>query len=350
MRAVFLATWVFSLLGLVLPDYEPFAGLLVALYFVARTCPWRAAVAALFACSVPIIVNTANVVMTKPDSNLDHLGLSLFIGSAWVAMYVGVWLVGRKHRAGIKAAAADAQARAQEEAEAALRDERLRLARELHDIVAHSVSAIVLQAAGAKALAAAAPQAGEAGERDERVAGALEAIESTGVQTMRELHRLLGLLRAAAGDSQAAGDPSESSLAYLDRLIEVTRRSGIDVELDTLGEPRPLDPSVDLSAYRMIQESLANVMKHAGRGARAEITLAWHPEILDVTVRSVSGTPPDGVRPPVIASSGLGLRGLRERIEAVGGRFDAGVIAGGYLTHAHLPLGSMHPSARSSGD
>lgn len=347
LRAVFLVIWTYSLLGLALPEYEPFAGLVVALYFVARGCPRRAALRALAACALPVAINTLDVATANAQTVLAQLGVGLFAGSLWSATYVGVWLVGRKHREGVKAAAAAAEAAARVELEAQQRTERLRLARELHDIVAHSVSAIILQAAGAKTLATAETTAADT---DDRIAAALGAIESTGVQAMRELHRLLGLLRAAAGDTQAGVDPSAATLAHLEELLALTRLSGIDVRLQTVGETAPLDPSVDLAAYRMIQESLANVMKHAGRGARADVTLSWHPEIVDVIVRSTGGTARQGSGAGgEFVSSGLGLRGLRERIEAVGGRFDAGAIAGGYLTHAHLPLAGSAPAAPARG-
>ena len=204
-----------------------------------------------------------------------------------------------------------------------MRAERLRLARDLHDIVSHSVSAMLLQAAGAKAVAQ---------HNDERVLSALTSIERTGVQAMRELHRLLGLLRE---DDAATVDVESSSLRYLDSLVKSTRRTGLAVHLRVDGDPVDLDPSVDLAAYRVVQESLSNVMKHGGSAAEATIDLSWLPDSLRVRVRSVTGFV-DGEGPPV--PSGFGLRGLRDRVELLGGDLETGEIPGGYLTSATLPV------------
>jgi signal transduction histidine kinase len=229
-----------------------------------------------------------------------------------------VWTIARFAWAATRAAELREATRAAEAA-LALADERLRLARELHDIVAHSVTGIVLQAAGARRNRAAG---------EDQLRGSLELIERTGTQAMRELRRLLGLLRTPEGDRPGA------SLAELGQLVELTEACQITVHVHESGEPRQLAPELDHVAFRVVQESLANVIKHGGRGSTVDVTLAWAPTALHVDVVDQPGEgPADGLP---TENSGLGLKGLAERLAAAGGDLSARPDGTGFRVSARL--------------
>jgi signal transduction histidine kinase len=207
-------------------------------------------------------------------------------------------------------------------AERAVAEERLRIAQELHDVVAHNVSLMVVQA-----------QALGATSDDERVAGSTRAIADLGRQAMAEMHRTLTLLRAG-GDEEAQLAP-QPGLADLDRLLEQSRAAGLDAELTIEGEPRPLDQTVDLSAFRIVQEALTNVIKHAG-GARTEITLRYRSDGLRLTIAdNGDGSVRDS---PGTRAEGHGVIGMRERASMFGGTLSAGPRPGhGFEVTATLP-------------
>src|SRR5688500_7327408 len=163
-------------------------------------------------------------------------------------------------------------------AERAVAEERVRIAQELHDVVAHNVSLIVVQA---QALGATVP--------DERVTVATDGIADLGRQAMAEMHRTLRLLRG--GDRTAAERAPQPGLAELDGLLERARTAGLQVDLAVEGEPRPLAQSIDLSAFRIVQEALTNVLKHAGR-ASATVVLGYRAEALELTITDSGGAMP----------------------------------------------------------
>jgi signal transduction histidine kinase len=205
-------------------------------------------------------------------------------------------------------------------AAAAVAQERARLARELHDVVAHSVSVMVVQAGAAEQVLAGDP---------ERARAPLQSIQATGRQTVVELRRLLGILRE--GDHELATAP-QPSLAQLDGLLEDARNAGVAVSATVEGTPRPLPPSIDLSAYRIVQEGLTNVIKHAGQ-ATAQVRVCYLDHVLELQVTD------DGPGSPDEESSGHGLLGVRERVALFGGSFQAGNRAeGGFGLRALLPL------------
>jgi signal transduction histidine kinase len=210
-------------------------------------------------------------------------------------------------------------------AEAAVAAERVRIAQELHDVVAHNVSLLVVQA---QALGATAG--------DERVRRATDDLAELGRQTMAEMHRTLKLLRAPGDDgAQLAPQPG---LADLDALLDRSRSAGVRVELAVEGAPRALPQGVDLSAFRIVQEALTNVVKHAGR-AKARVQLTYGPEALELTIVDSGG---DGARPrsPRAPAGGHGLIGMRERTALFGGTLTAGPCDGdGFEVHASLPYG-----------
>jgi signal transduction histidine kinase len=201
-------------------------------------------------------------------------------------------------------------------AQRAVAEERVRIAQELHDVVAHNVSLIVVQA---QALGATAG--------DEHVTAATDGIADLGRQAMAEMHRTLKLLRA--GDEPEL-EP-QPGLARLEELIEGARGAGVGIDLVIDGEPRTLPQSVDLSAYRIVQEALTNVVKHAGR-AHTTVTLGYRPDALELTIAD------RGEIPPQPTAGGHGLVGMRERAALFGGTLSAGPRDGrGFEVHASLP-------------
>lgn len=334
---VFVVVWIFTVgAAVALPRMEPFVALLVMLFTVAQRRPGETARLALGASAVPVTIDAYNAYALSSGAPARFV----FPLAIWIVVALAVWSVGRSaHRAHERARHSEAAL-----AEAAARAtavERARVARELHDILTHSVSAMILQAAGARALAGRAPADQTT---DARVVAALRTIEDAGTQAMRELHRLLGLLRTQDGDLPDEGTDvgDRPSIGRLDGLIESTRDSGQVVAVSTVGSPVALDPSVDLAAYRVVQESLSNAMRHAGRDGRVDVGIEWHPQRLDLRIRSAPGFP--GELPAGSGGLGLGLLGLQERVELVGGRFQAGPVDGDFLTSASFPL---QPSGRA---
>jgi signal transduction histidine kinase len=246
--------------------------------------------------------------------------------AAWLAFAIA-WLVGRDLRrrrqlvADLEDRAARLEREREEQALLAVAEERGRIARELHDVIAHGVSVIVVQA-----------QAGPHLLNDpERVSGVFRAIESSGRDALVELRRLLGILRS--GDEQLAIGP-QPGLSSLESLVEQVRASGLPVELRIEGEPVHLPAGIDLSAYRIVQEALTNVVKHAGVAA-AEVIIRYRARALELDVVD------DGHgRAASRNGSGHGLIGMRERVALYGGTLEAGIRdGGGYAVRARLPFG-----------
>jgi signal transduction histidine kinase len=201
----------------------------------------------------------------------------------------------------------------------AVAEERARIARELHDVVAHAMSVMVVQAGAARSVLGDDPAAARA---------AIGRIESTGRDGLTEMRRLIGILKADGVDADRAPQPG---LGQLETLLETVRGAGVSVEAVTEGEPRPLPTGLDLVAYRIVQEALTNVMKHAGP-ASARVLLRWGDAALDVEVSD------DGRGPFVATDGGLGLLGMRERVALYGGTIRTGPRqGGGFTVHAHMP-------------
>jgi signal transduction histidine kinase len=206
-------------------------------------------------------------------------------------------------------------------AERAINEERLRIARELHDVVAHNVSLMVVQAQALGATAGRDPASTAAGAR---------VIADLGRGAMDEMHRTLEILRPDGSERQRAPQPA---LSDLDELVEQARAAGVDAALSIEGTPRTLARGVELSAYRIVQESLTNVIRHAA-GSRASIVLRYSPDRLEV---EVTDDAPPGLAPDA-GRGGHGLLGMRERVALFGGTLEAGPRAcGGYRVHAVLP-------------
>jgi signal transduction histidine kinase len=237
------------------------------------------------------------------------------------------WGAGRaiRHRTRLAAELHEAAVRAEEEREAqaarAVADERRRIAREMHDVVAHSVSVMVVQAGGARRILDRDPQ---------RAVEAARLIERTGRSALLEMRRLLGVL--GSGDEPAAMAP-QPTLAGLDALVDRSRRAGLPVTLRVEGERRPLPAGAEAAVYRVVQEALTNALKHAG-AAPTEVVLRWAPEALEVVVadRGRGG----GAELP---SGGHGIVGMRERVRVYGGELSAlPRPEGGFVVRARIPL------------
>ena len=245
------------------------------------------------------------------------------VGGTWPILVFGAvsWviartLVERGQRAATLEERADRLAREQE---AAVAGERARIARELHDVIAHSVTVMTVQAGAARLLV-----------RDDShpARDALLSVENTGRQALADMRRLLGILRADGEPTDLAPQPG---VANVDALAEQVRAAGMPVEVVVEGEPRTLPAGVDLAAYRVLQEALTNALKHAG-AARAEVVIHYGPSELELSIVNDGRAARNGGR-------GHGLVGMRERVALYGGTFEAGPRDdGGYAVRATLPV------------
>jgi signal transduction histidine kinase len=287
---------------------------LMALYAVAansRPVVSGGAAAALAVGAVAVfLANTGPL----DDDILDYL---LSVATAWLLGY-GVWL----NRARTSLLADQAAQLTREQAaqtQTAVRQEQTRIARELHDIVAHRVVVMVAQAGASTRMFDADPQ---------RARHALKSIEILGREALTEMRRLLGVLWTHDEGSKAP----QPGLADLPDLIAQIERAGLPVELRISGQPRTLPAGVELSAYRIVQEALTNTLKHAGP-ARADVELRYHPELLEVRVDD------DGQGSSSLLKAGQGVVSMRQRAALVGGEVSLGPRSGtGFQVAAKLPL------------
>jgi signal transduction histidine kinase len=206
--------------------------------------------------------------------------------------------------------------------QAAVEQEQARIAREVHDIVAHDVSVIVAQAASARRVFATQPQT---------AADALASIEAVGRDALDGLRRLFGLLRTRVPEPERTPQPSLDRLPWLVTQLE---RAGLSVDFTVRGDPRPLPATVELNAFRIVQEALTNSLKHAGP-TRVTVVLDYEAECLGVEVRDIGGGPGPNGHP----SPGYGLIGMQQRVAMLGGELVAGPAAGrGFRVSARLPV------------
>jgi len=217
-----------------------------------------------------------------------------------------------------------------EAAQAAVTSERTRIARELHDVVAHEMTVMTLQAEGARRLA---------GEADPRITEALATISAAGRSGLAEMQRMIGVLRESADSAAPDGLAPAPSLADIPALARQVRESGMPVQLVMTGDGA-MPAGVELNAFRIIQEGLTNALKYAGPGATATVEVKKTPDAVVVTVRDDGR----GASAEAAAAGGHGLVGMRERVEALGGKLDIGPAAGGgYRLHAVLPTTRRAP-------
>jgi signal transduction histidine kinase len=306
---------------------------LVAVYTVAAHLALRVAIvgAAIYVVGMTFsLIGFYRTADPSPELFLQEWLLNILaLSIAWV---LGVTM--RTRRAYVRELEARARLleREQDErARLAVALERGRIARELHDVVAHSVSVMVVQAAAAERLV----------ERDPaRAAEALDNVRITGRRALEEMRRLVGLLRHEEAPPELG---PQRGLDALEELAAEVTRAGVPVELSVQGSPRPLPQIVEVSAYRVIQESLTNTLKHAGP-ARARVILRYAPDALEVQVSdtgSVAAREPAQPEAPA-EDGGHGLIGMRERIALFNGELNAGPRPeGGYAVVARIPLAGI---------
>jgi signal transduction histidine kinase len=292
-----------------------FLPLLVAGYSVARYAPARRAALGAAVLGAAIVVVELRVPVSGTAANIPFIWVPF--GTALAA---GRALGARERR---HAETSDRARRLEVERDASVRaavaDERERIARELHDIVAHCVGVMVVQAGAAEDLL----------DRDPQHARApLRAIQDTGREAVGELQRMLGLLRAGAAETTLAPQPGA---AQLDELVAQIHAAGLPVRLEVDGTPRPLPPGIELAGYRIVQEALTNTLKHAGV-ASATVLMRYEQRALEIEVV-------DNGRGGASNGRGHGLIGMRERVALYGGELDAGPRPqGGFRVCARLPV------------
>ena len=286
--------------------------LVLAVYSVAAHAGDRGAGAGL-------VIALGGILVDEPE---DFIVLGPLTTATWLAgRLVRSW---RRQAAELAVLAEQLERERAENARLAVAGERTRIARELHDVVGHTLSLMVLQA-GAERLAL--------GEERPSTRDALVQIETAGRSTLTELRRLVGVLRS--DDDEPEREPTPG-LARLGDLVDAVRQAGLTVHLEILGEPQPLAPGLDVSAFRIVQEALTNTVKHAAAAAvRVCIGYSAHELRIEVT--------DDGrASPPLTANGGHGLVGMRERVALYGGRLAVGPCAdGGFAVRAQLPLGGI---------
>ena len=284
--------------------------LTVATYSVGADTTGRSAV--IGGIGVGVLVAIAVVKDLGGDSEINDVAVpALILGMPWLA---GLSLRSRRERE-----AALERLRV-EHADAAVADERARIARDLHDAVAHSMGVIVLQARGARRTFTSDPEA---------AMEALDAIETTGTAALgRDARPRRGPARRRAGD----GSRATPSLRHVGSLVATVREAGLPVDLSIEGTPVGLPPGMDASAYRIVQEALTNALAHAGP-ATANVVIRYGPDDLDLEIGDT------GVGPRETAADGHGLTGMRQRVSFHDGRLEAGPRpGGGFLVRASLPL------------
>jgi signal transduction histidine kinase len=303
---------------------------LIMLYTLAAYRPRRISVPGLIVC---LVGSTAAIGMWVPLGRLAVRQGTLWTAGAAAAVFYGptllIWLLGdsMRWRRGYYRALEERAARLEAERDAqvqiAAAAERARIARELHDVVAHNVSVMVVQADGAAYAMDYSPQ---------RTREALTAISQTGRQALAEMRHLLGVLRT---DDSAATLTPQPGLEEIADLLASSRAAGLPVSFAVQGLPRPLPAGSALAAYRVVQESLTNARKHGGPEVTAAVTLRFCEDGLKIIVS-------DDGHGGAAASDGAGhgLVGMRERVEMYGGTVDAGPLeSGGYQVTARLPFG-----------
>jgi signal transduction histidine kinase len=296
----------------------------IGLYTTAAMCERRVSLAAL----VPTAAIAASLSAATADAE-GRQASAPFGATVAVLLALGVWGLGayaqtqRRYRSELEQRAAQAEREREQLAKIAVHEERASIARELHDIVAHSVSVMLVGVRGARDVLRSAPAVADE---------TLGRVETSGEQSLIELRRILTLLRSPDHVTESHPQPS---LAELDELIADYRDAGLPVRLEVTGQPRPLPGGVELSVYRIVQEALTNALKHS-HPTRVTVTLCFRGPRLEVEVVD------DGTRQPdhSDATTGHGIVGMRERVALLEGELETGPrVDGGYQVAAWLPIG-----------
>jgi signal transduction histidine kinase len=310
-------------------DGEPIEGntvrLVIALYTTAALCERRTSLAALGATAALAGLLSGLTAHARDLHDPPPLGSA----AATMTICAGIWGLGAyaqtRHRylRELEQRAVLAEREREQLARIAVHEERTSIARELHDIVAHSVTVMLIGVRGARDVLHTAPAVAD---------DTLAHVETSGEQSLAELRRILALLREP---TQRAESRPQPSLADLEPLIAGYRDAGLPVRLELAGEPRALPGGVELSAYRIVQEALTNVLKHA-RATHVTVALAFRTTRLEIEVTDDGATPTTQQ-----VGAGHGLLGMRERVALLGGELEAGRrVDGGFRVAARLPVGS----------
>jgi signal transduction histidine kinase len=294
----------------------------IAVYTVGAVCERRVSLTAL--------VPTAAIVASLSAATADVEGRETSALSGAIiatALTVGIWALGayaqtrRRYLRELEERAAQAEREREQLARIAVHEERASIARELHDIVAHSVSVMLVGVRGARDVLRSTPEVAEE---------TLARVEQSGEQSLAELRRILALLRDTEHRADSRPQPS---LADLDELVASYRAAGLPVRLEVAGEPMPLPSGVELSVYRIVQEALTNALKHSDP-TNVTVTLAFRDARLELEVVDDSTTTLGA------ATTGQGLVGMRERVTVLGGELETGPReGGGFRVAARLPVG-----------
>ena len=251
------------------------------------------------------------------ETPVDYVWVAAFIAVAWTTGFVVSRQTAQARELATRALRLETEQLAA--ADRAVAEERQRIARELHDVIAHSVSVMTVQAGAVRRLLL-------PGQEKERQA--LESVEATGREALTEMRRLVGLLRDRGSMPEFAPQPG---MGTIDSLLDGVRAAGLPVELEIEGQPRELKAGVDLAAYRVVQEALTNALKYAGP-AHAWVAVHWEPDALALEIAN------DGLSDGDSSGGGHGLAGMRERVSLYGGVIESGPRDGGYVVRARLPL------------
>ncbi len=317
--AITQSVWIYALYPLEQqPPLIPFVQLIVMVYTVAAYCDGRAARAAMVVVAIGILTDIPTLAIGKPVGNVAGpdavMAIAFGVGLAFARM--------RRHTETLQVRTAQAERERIEAAERAAAEERARIARELHDVISHDVSLMVLQASVERRVH----------KGDVPTAQTLANIESTGREALAELRRMLGVLRKDEDGTPLRPQPG---LAQLPELVEQARTAGVLVELVIDGQPLAIPPGLDIAAYRIVQESITNAAKHAA-GTTVTATLRYRADSLEIDVVNGGGSQAATMQLP---RGGHGLVGMRERVALFGGSLEAAPDDdGGFRVRARLPL------------
>lgn len=286
------------------PTFSSFISIILCAYSLARVASRAAIIVGLAAIMVAVI---GSAVITRDLVIFDFLYPVVYIGGA-----AAVGGMVRSWRRAVERQRVD-------EARLAVIEERASIARELHDVIAHGITLMVVQAEAAAEMLERTP---------DRAIAPIENIQRTGRQAIDEMRQVLSLLRAGESDDEPGARPG---LAGIESLVALTREEGLHVSYEVKGTPRPISPGVELACYRIVQEAVTNVRKHS-RASLLEVSVEYEPTAVRIEVVN-DGGPAVGRMP----ASGHGLVGMRERARLYGGTLDAGATAGGFRVLATLP-------------
>lgn len=325
--------------------YGHFVPIVVAAYSAARHAPRRRAALGCAAAGLAVAVAFWRVPVVGTTQNIPFtlIPFALAVGAGRILRARA-----QRHEA-VVASARQLEAERESAVRAAIGEERARIARELHDIIAHCVSVMVVQAGAAEDLL---------GRDPERAYEPLRSVQETGRQAVAELGRMLGLLRAGPGASGRPGLRPQPGIEQLGDLVEHFGATGMGVAFTVSGTPRTLPPGLGLAVYRVTQEALTNALKHAGASATVRVELAYGEDDVRISVRDDG--PGDAAAATRRAGTGHGLIGMRERAALYGGTLTAGPEAssspgpepasGGFAVRLTLPVETALTAAGSAGD